>query len=36
MNRPSRLWVQVAERENGLKVLVGGQVTLVGQGEFRL
>lgn len=36
MNRPSRLWVQVAERESGLQVLVGGQITLVGRGEFFL
>ncbi len=34
MGRPSRLWVQVLE--DGALVRVGGQVRLVGQGEFLL
>jgi trans-2,3-dihydro-3-hydroxyanthranilate isomerase len=36
MGRPSRLWVEVTERDQNLRVRVGGQVQLVGRGEFHL
>jgi len=36
MHRPSRLWVDVQEEAGALRVKVGGQVRLVGQGEFSI
>lgn len=36
IGRPSRLWAEVTDREGGLQVRVGGQVRLVGKGEFNL
>jgi len=37
MGRPSRLWLEVAAQHDGaLRVAVGGAVTPVGEGEFRL
>ncbi len=37
MGRPSRLWLEVAgNADGGVRVAVGGQVTMVGEGEYRL
>jgi trans-2,3-dihydro-3-hydroxyanthranilate isomerase len=36
MGRPSRLWVDVTEQASALKVQVGGQINLLGRGEFDL
>jgi trans-2,3-dihydro-3-hydroxyanthranilate isomerase len=36
MGRPSRLWVEVTGEGAALKVRVGGQVRLLGRGEFHL
>jgi trans-2,3-dihydro-3-hydroxyanthranilate isomerase len=36
MGRPSRLWVEVSEQHGSLQVHVGGQIRVVGKGEFQL
>lgn len=36
MGRPSRLWVEVTEPAGALQVRVGGEVCLLGQGEFHI
>jgi trans-2,3-dihydro-3-hydroxyanthranilate isomerase len=36
MGRPSRLWVEVTKPEGALQVRVGGEVCLLGKGEFHI
>lgn len=36
MGRPSRLWVEVTEPAGALQVRVGGEVCLLGKGEFHI